>query len=430
MQKMLDFCFEFSKINEFEFNASKCKILHLYKNTIPALKLGGAVLEVVQNYKYLGVEMGHGLHVGSRPAPVKKYIERISIKATSRSFVVHYLGGRGDGLRPQTGLKLYKMLVRPIFYYGSPVLAYTSAQLKKLEKTQLDVIKRALGLRQNTKNETVRILSGIEPLEARFAFLKLKHLYRILQKPKNSLVRIIFNKISLSGEGRPGFLSECKELCKTFDIAFEWAAPNNPNMHISEFAHSLKSELYRSAFRRDLERIRDSNQAKILASLFPPNTTYYSYMPLDIMTRILHGKDRQVRTAFLQNLCGTSFLANGYRNKCHFCSAKNSTLNHYVFECPEITEERNKFFSDITNYIAKINSHLSDLWRKSRTENNRYNICSILFGGNYALESDNDYILFRKSHRLQSHTSDRTVLMTADFLAKLNLKVEETQNEN
>ena len=133
---------------------------------------------------------------------------------------MHYLGGRGDGLRPQTGLKLYKMLVRPIFYYGSPVLAYTSAQLKKLEKTQLDVIKRALGLRQNTKNETVRILSGIEPLEARFAFLKLKHLYRILQKPKNSLVRIIFNKISLSGEGRPGFLSECKELCKTYDIAF------------------------------------------------------------------------------------------------------------------------------------------------------------------------------------------------------------------
>ena len=101
-----------------------------------------------------------------------------------------------------------------------------------------------------------------------------------------------------------------------------------------------------------------------------------------------------------------------------------------VFECPEIIKERNQYFSDITNYIAKINSHLSDLWRKSRTENNRYNICSILFGGNYALESDNDYILFRKSHRLQSHTSDHTVLMTADFFAKLNLKVEESQNEN
>ena len=86
--------------------------------------------------------------------------------------------------------------------------------------------------------------------------------------------------------------------------------------------------------------------------------------------------------------------------------------------------------NEITTYIAKINPHLSALWRQSRTKNNKYNICSILFGGNYVVENETAYILFRKSHRSKSHTLDRTVLITADFLAKLNVKLDEMQNEN
>ena len=123
--------------------------------------------------------------------------------------VVYYLGARRDGLRPQTGIRLYKMLVRPILDYVAHILGFNKKQIKKLEQLQLRALKRVLGLRINTKNESVRLVSGVEPLHARFAFLKLKHLYRIQQKPKDSLVRTVFNEILGAGKSIPGFVTEC-----------------------------------------------------------------------------------------------------------------------------------------------------------------------------------------------------------------------------
>ena len=82
------------------------------------LKLGKHRLEVVSEYKYLGVPFSRGLHQNSRPAPFGAYFERIHKRALARSMVVHYLGAQRDGLRPKTGLKLYIMLVRPILEYA------------------------------------------------------------------------------------------------------------------------------------------------------------------------------------------------------------------------------------------------------------------------------------------------------------------------
>ena len=188
--------------------------------------------------------------------------------------VLRFLGARRDGLRPETGIRLYKMLARPILEYGSQILGYTKKQLEKLEQIQLRALKSVLGLQINTKNETVRLVSGVEPLRARFAFLKLKHLYRLQQKPNNSLVKIVFNKIRGAGASRPGFLAECREQCTEFGIAFRRLVPRVADQVLPEFAAELKADLYRAAFRRDFERVRDSNKASILASLFPPGTSY------------------------------------------------------------------------------------------------------------------------------------------------------------
>ena len=56
---------------------------------------------------------------------------------------------------------------------------------------------------------------------------------------------------------------------------------------------------------------------------------------------------------------------------------------------------------------------------------NRKNICSILFGGNYVVQNDGVFVLFRKSHRSKSHQTDRTVVMTAEFLGRLGERAEQ-----
>ena len=140
-------------------------------------------------------------------------------------------------------------------------------------------------------------MSGIEPIDTRFGFLKLKHQYRILQKPENSLVKIVYREIEKQGE-RDGFLRECTELRARFNVPL----PASLNICLSEYGNSLKEVMYRKSFQMDLKAVKRSGQANILASLFPPNHSFYNYRPLDLIIRVLDKKDRAVRTAFLQCL--------------------------------------------------------------------------------------------------------------------------------
>ena len=57
---------------------------------------------------------GHRIREGA-------YLDRISTKAAMR-----FLGARKDGLRPETGIRLYKMLARPILDCGSQILGYSA----------------------------------------------------------------------------------------------------------------------------------------------------------------------------------------------------------------------------------------------------------------------------------------------------------------
>ena len=290
LQKMLDFCSNYARQNEFEFNIGKCKILKVHcKGAARQVQfnMGAEVLEEVDYYRYLGVPIGRAVHPNSRPAAFGKYFDKIESKAQARLMVTRFLGAKKDGLRPKTGLRLYKMLVRPILEYACPVIYFNKTQIKKLESLQNNAIKTACGLRFNTKTESVRVVSGIEPIQTRFAYLKLKHLYRILQKPKQSLVSEIFHEIRMQNH-RPGFLAECKDICDSFGISFQRVAPSVVEESLKDFGDRLKAELYHHSFQIDLQRIRDSNQASILASLFPPEASYFSYRPLDLIERVLH----------------------------------------------------------------------------------------------------------------------------------------------
>ena len=55
----------------------------------------------------------------------KSYFDFVLSKATQRAAGLRTLGVHCTGLRPKTGLKLYKALVRPIFEYGAQVIKPT-----------------------------------------------------------------------------------------------------------------------------------------------------------------------------------------------------------------------------------------------------------------------------------------------------------------
>ena len=70
-----------------------------------------------------------------------------------------------------------------------------------------------LGLKDKTKNESVRLISGIEPIKARWEKLKLLFVNRISQVPKNWLVRKIWEERK-KVEDPQSLFSEIQEICK------------------------------------------------------------------------------------------------------------------------------------------------------------------------------------------------------------------------
>ena len=121
LQKLIIICEKWAKINHMNFKKSKCKIMTL--NRLPtglAFKLFGSILTFAKVHKYIGITL-------STKNVSNLYVEHfiaILDKARRRLWQIKHVGFDKDGLRPETALKLYKLLIRPVLEYGGQVLTY------------------------------------------------------------------------------------------------------------------------------------------------------------------------------------------------------------------------------------------------------------------------------------------------------------------
>ena len=117
------------------------------------------------------------------------------------------------GLRPKTGLKLYKALVRPIFEYGAQVLQPPASFFSGSKACQAQNAKIILGLERGTSHACVRLMAGLPPIRARCNFLKLKHYLRILNRPvKSEFITRMLESQNL----QYGFIKSVKDIFEHF----------------------------------------------------------------------------------------------------------------------------------------------------------------------------------------------------------------------
>ena len=83
-------------------------------------------LSIVNNYKYLGIEISNK----NQTSLYINHFRNTMEKAEKRLHCISHYGFHRDGLRTETAIKLYKLMVRPILEYGSQVLTYQNHYLK------------------------------------------------------------------------------------------------------------------------------------------------------------------------------------------------------------------------------------------------------------------------------------------------------------
>ena len=198
-----------------------------------------------------------------------KHISQIIAKAETRVNATRHMGFHSDGLRPETSIKMYKVIVRPILEYAAQVLSYKhyyfkerectviekpSSVTKRLEKFQNKVLKQLIPCPKTTPPALLRFLTGTMPMEARLDILKLRYFWRIHHSNEENLAHSIYKyKRHNFLQSNIGFVHEVFNLCCKFARMGLWhgACPNtiNPYKRISKIVEAYY-------YTRDIERAR------------------------------------------------------------------------------------------------------------------------------------------------------------------------------
>ena len=126
------------------------------------------------------------------------------------------MGFHKDGLRPETAVRMYKILVRPILEYGAKVLSYkhyyftdrnvqkieeSTDMNKKIEKFQNRVLKKLIPCPKNTPPELLRLITGTMPIAGGIDMLKLRYFWKLQHAGKENIAHLVYPGI------RENFLS-------------------------------------------------------------------------------------------------------------------------------------------------------------------------------------------------------------------------------
>ena len=168
---------QWSKINLLHFNVSKCKCMLLtHKNNpyYPLLFLDGVKLELVTQYKYLGVVISSNLHW-------TPHINQICSNARKLLGLI-YRNFASNIQSPSIVLHLYLSLVRPCLEYASQVWdPYLLKDIKKIEDVQKFALRICCGQHQESY-ENLLDMFQIPTLANRRLYLSLCMFFSIVNE--------------------------------------------------------------------------------------------------------------------------------------------------------------------------------------------------------------------------------------------------------
>ena len=386
LQKLIEICESWSIENGLEFAPSKCKVVVFHPSKCSKKQksfrfvLNGISLEKVKTFEYLGLTLESSGSICGPGRTYKKHFELQMQKAEKRLGAVRLLGFHKDGLRIKTAIKLYKLLVRPLFEFCAQILPYSDPQLDEMERFQCKALRTLFGISPSVKAETVRLLAGIEPVACRFSILRTNYFHRIRTSQKKTLKAVLLRTV------RDRKLARCFAIEFNFKATAEWVNISEHSFvglientlskfglsnefHFrneqtrSDFSRKLKYYCRKTFFEKDVATFSNSQQGKLFKIICLPDLVISKpYSGCAINPLVFKNSTREHRTTFLQCLTGSHFASEIYcsafkkeRSKscCPFCSSPTRTLEHYIFKCPHFNKERLELHSNINETSSK-----------------------------------------------------------------------------
>ena len=361
LQKLINICEQWAKINEMTFNIDKCNVMVFnLKHYDHRFYLGREPLKFVTSYKYLGIQLSS--KVGQHTL-FKEHFTKIIEKAETRLNCIKHFGFHKDGLRPQTAIRLYKILVRPILEYGAQILSFRRYFLnsrkqpedvdtptfykRDLENLQTKALKTLIGCPRNVSPSVVRLMTGVEPLNCRLDMLKLRYYWKRMHTSPNIIKEVInYSKNSLL-EHNLGFATDVFNLCcRVGDNSF-WHGIQRGNQNP---LNTIKRAVETHYFKKDLDTARNKNCIFSKLLLTTDDIVKKKYTLFQIFKSAGMFFNTTARIKFIKALLNP----NSYLQECKLCKLQfYDILLHQLTTCPKLTTQRTTLKHKLIFYGTK-----------------------------------------------------------------------------
>ena len=348
MEELLRIATKFGRDFKLNFSARKCQVMEFNNNEENQWILGNNILEVVEKYTYLGMEV-------SKEGIGQERQRKINEGKASRMSGMIINGGNMAMNKYSIGRSLWKGMAVPYCLYGSEITNYTETEIMKMEKVQNIVGRWSLGAPRSTGLEAIRGDMGWSTFKERIVKGKLCFARKIENLSEERWAK----KILTEEDRNSKWKKEIKRWKKKENLEENWNTAQIKDIKITV------QENGKNKWQRGMEG--KSTLKWYTKKEKPEEIEWHSG---DWGSKLLF----KARAGVLEV---NGRKRNEEEQNCKFCNEKE-TIEHLIVECSEYDDLRETLIRNVTRIIG------NQEWRK-RLEEEDGGVCTVLglYGNKY-----------------------------------------------
>ena len=339
-------------------NASKSNVLIFSKGRLPHYEftLNGTQLEVVSEYKYLGILFCRsGSFFRS-----KKYIADQGRKA-----VFALLKKAKQLLLPlDIQIDLFNKCIRPILLYGCEIWGYGNVEI--LEQVQLRFLKYVLNLKTTTPNYIVYGETGVLPLKIEINYRIISYWTKLVSDDNNKLCSQLYfiaksHIDNTRNTSKFGWIEKVRLILNSNGFSGIWNTHQFPSrIWLAKAVKQKLIDLFLNQWISDVETNSSSYTYRIFKTDFQFEN-YLTRVPFNLRKYLIKFRTLNHR---LPVETGRWRKIAREQCKCHLCLDDIGDEYHYLMVCKRLTVLRKKYLAPY--YCIRPNTYKFQKLMKSK----------------------------------------------------------------
>ena len=342
LQMLLDIAYQHSRLWRYRYSAAKSKVvLYGTRRVNHTWKLGSEILQTVDQYTHLGIIM----------SPKLTARKRIEAGMNNARRALYARCDTGLNISRKSPLSLYaiwKTYAEPCLVYGLAVTRLTATDARYLERMLLRLFRLMQGLPPKTQDIVTYAMIGAPPCRSLVKTVTMQYIGFLLKAAReHKLTEYIITHGAVNADRKSSLVQYWEEMLLQLGLPSLTEILSQSNPQTNEGWRKVTQEaIERDIAREILDAVQRRPSIHWLKQVLSQEKTYMPPANFWVMSRY-NPVARLATATKIKLLTGHSWLTTGTVRRhlggsltCPLCASGIETLEHFLFECRELIQER------------------------------------------------------------------------------------------